>query len=257
MLNAIPTTEDERLFDACMERAWHTWEEQWRDRQAELEQEWRKAVAETPDAGPPTLVLAFDADEAGEHAFEEAFLNMSGMTHTEKMFIRSYIFKREEYAHAIAYLSNEELFAEYRDKGRWEKWLREHKETLDPPTRQAWLEMTMEDKAACLQLISNRSAEASAYGKRGGKGPAEEFNEEHTVTAVLSMFGISAAPGRNIPCPAHDDSSPSLTIMRHDRRVFCHNPSCVLYGNGHGEGAYGLYRALSETVERGARADRP
>lgn len=237
--------EEEAEFDRLFEIAWDNFEAM-RDAPAVPEDETEV------EPGPGYVVLAFDGDEAGQHAIEEAFLNLLALTPTMRMFVRGYSLRDEPYSHAIAYLSNEELFAEYRLHGDREKALR--LSDMDPMDRTAWLELTQVQKADCLSLISTRSQEAAAYSKRGGKGPAEEFNEEHTVTAVLAMFDISAAPGRNIPCPAHDDSSPSLTVMRHDRRVYCHNPSCPLYGNGHGEGAYGLYRVLAETREEGAGA---
>lgn len=72
--------------------------------------------------------------------------------------------------------------------------------------------------------------------------PGSSRAEEESVTDVLaSVWGVvGAVPGRSIKCPAHDDRSPSLSILPDDRRVICHSPSCELNNDGHGVGSYQL-----------------
>lgn len=70
----------------------------------------------------------------------------------------------------------------------------------------------------------------------------ERFNDQVGVSEVLlrDWHVDRAIPGRAIRCPAHDDSNPSLSILRDDRRVFCHSPGCDLNNNGRGRDAWDL-----------------
>lgn len=236
----ILTAEDEEWLDDLMDYVMETWEEKLHERQALLHQEWIEAQSSPP--GPAMVVLAYDGDEAGDRAIENAFINLLAGTPTEKAFLRAYTFREEPFEDAIRYLSNEELFAEYRASKESEL---AHADDTDIVGR-AWHEMMRDHREACMLLINERAKEASEYRSKSNN-VAGRFNDEHTITTVLAMFDIAAAPGRNITCPAHEDSSPSCTVFTHDRRIYCHAAHCVLNGDGRGEDAYGLYRVLSET----------
>lgn len=73
--------------------------------------------------------------------------------------------------------------------------------------------------------------------------PIARFNAEVGVCAVLMRdWGVSqATPGRAIRCPGHDDRTPSLSILRDDKRVFCHSPGCLFNNGGRGRDAYDLW----------------
>jgi hypothetical protein len=65
------------------------------------------------------------------------------------------------------------------------------------------------------------------------------------VVEILMGAGVaSAAPGRAVKCPLHDDSHPSLSVSRDGQRVWCKSASCVAYNNGRGLGADQLANAL-------------
>jgi hypothetical protein len=46
--------------------------------------------------------------------------------------------------------------------------------------------------------------------------------------------------GRANHCPAHDDSNPSMSIARDDRRVWCKQAACILANDGRGRGTHEL-----------------
>jgi len=65
--------------------------------------------------------------------------------------------------------------------------------------------------------------------------------EPGSITAVLvERFGSHdvndrpIGPGKSIVCPFHDDTQPSMTIARDDRRAWCHSPRCDAYEDGRG-----------------------
>lgn len=62
---------------------------------------------------------------------------------------------------------------------------------------------------------------------------------------LISRWGVmNARPGRTVRCPVHPspDRHPSLSIMRDDERVFCHDPECEWHGGGRGVGSIELAR---------------
>lgn len=65
---------------------------------------------------------------------------------------------------------------------------------------------------------------------------------DESISDILrDLWGVpNAVPGRSVRCPAHDDRSPSLSILPDDRRVICHAPACDLHNDGHGVGTYQL-----------------
>jgi hypothetical protein len=73
--------------------------------------------------------------------------------------------------------------------------------------------------------------------------PIAVFNREVGASAVLAReWGCErAAPNRMLRCPAHDDRSPSLHVMRDDERVLCFAPSCLFHNDGRGRSAYDLH----------------
>jgi hypothetical protein len=79
------------------------------------------------------------------------------------------------------------------------------------------------------------------------------FNDQVGVCEVLIRdWGAErAVPGRAIRCVAHDDHNPSLSIMRDDRRVFCHQAACLLHNDGRGRDAWDLAQ-LAPGVRKGA-----
>lgn len=81
----------------------------------------------------------------------------------------------------------------------------------------------------------------------------ERFNDAVGVCEVLTVdWGADRAiPGRAIRCVAHDDHNPSLSILRDDRRVLCHQPSCLLNNGGRGRDAWDLAQ-LAPGRRRGA-----
>jgi hypothetical protein len=73
------------------------------------------------------------------------------------------------------------------------------------------------------------------------ESPIERFNASVTVTEVLRRdYGIEARSGRAVRCPFHDDRHPSLSILRDDRRAYCHVGSCWANNNGRGRDAWDL-----------------
>ena len=78
------------------------------------------------------------------------------------------------------------------------------------------------------------------------------FNAEHGVCEVLlrdwDTDPSTTQPGRSIRCPAHDDSSPSLSISKDDDRVWCHVPACILAGDLTDKGSYRGHDAFSLAV---------
>lgn len=81
----------------------------------------------------------------------------------------------------------------------------------------------------------------------------ERFNDAVGVCEVLVVdWGVAGAtPGKAIRCPGHDDHNPSLSILRDDRRVLCHNPECLLNNAGRGRDAWDLAQ-LAPGRKRGA-----
>jgi len=78
---------------------------------------------------------------------------------------------------------------------------------------------------------------------RRGESPIAVFNRAVGASAVLAReWGCDgAAPGRTLRCPAHDDRSPSLHVMRDDERAYCFAPSCPFHDGGRGRSAYDLH----------------
>lgn len=83
-------------------------------------------------------------------------------------------------------------------------------------------------------------------------GPWSRFNTEATVSDVLvACFGFDADEGQSgkrvaragatMLCIGHDDQSPSMSILRDDRRVYCHSTDCPINNHGRGRDAYDLW----------------
>lgn len=210
------------------------------ERSDQLQREWQATASETDS--DPAVLLAFDTDAAGQQAVINAMLMLVDASPTAKNFLRAQL-EGEPYEEAIRFLSNEELFIEYQNNKASEI---AHGDDTDEDGR-AWYEMMRSHREAAMLLITERAKEASDYHHSSRNNVAGRFNNEHTITEVLAMFDIQAVPGRNIQCPAHEDSSPSCTVFNHDHRIYCHAAHCILNGRGRGEDAYGLYRVLSET----------
>ena len=69
----------------------------------------------------------------------------------------------------------------------------------------------------------------------------DEFEDASASEILSSLWGVpNARPGIAVRCPAHPDKSPSLHIYRHDERVLCYSPECILNNGGHGRGTYEL-----------------
>ena len=83
------------------------------------------------------------------------------------------------------------------------------------------------------------------------ESPIETFNNAVTVSDVLRRdYGLEARPGRAVRCAFHDDRHPSLSILKDDRRVYCHSASCWANNNGRGRDAWDLAHAAIGTVAR-------
>jgi hypothetical protein len=83
------------------------------------------------------------------------------------------------------------------------------------------------------------------------ESPIAAFNRSVPVSLVLSRdYGITAIPGRAVRCVFHDDRHPSLSILRDDRRVFCHAPGCWAHNAGQGRDAWDLAHAATGTVAK-------
>lgn len=76
--------------------------------------------------------------------------------------------------------------------------------------------------------------------------PSED--DDASASEILrELWGVAnAQPGRSVRCPAHDDRQPSLSILRDDRRVVCHSPSCILSNDGRGRGTHELRKLAAE-----------
>lgn len=82
----------------------------------------------------------------------------------------------------------------------------------------------------------------------GDRMPFSQRQDEDGQTAsqiLRDLWGMAdPKPGRANKCPAHDDHNPSLSIAHDDRRAWCKNATCVLYGdNGRGLGTHQLAAA--------------
>jgi hypothetical protein len=74
---------------------------------------------------------------------------------------------------------------------------------------------------------------------------AHDDRDDASVVELLAGLGVRAVPGRAAKCPFHDDTHPSLSIARDERRVFCKSPSCDAYGfNGKGLGTDQLRKLI-------------
>lgn len=83
------------------------------------------------------------------------------------------------------------------------------------------------------------------------ESPIDRFNNAVEVTEVLRReFGLEARPGRAVKCPFHEDQHPSLSILKDDRRAYCHTPTCWAHNNGRGRDAWDLAHAASAAVAR-------
>lgn len=174
-------------------------------------------------------MLAFDGDSAGDEATGNALLNVIGAEDDQRDFLRAYVNDGLPFRDSIKLLSNQSLSDEYRF---WSQRVKGSQE---------WLNELFKDHAEiCMSLIQYRASLTNQTGIDAFK----QFNAEHTISQVLSSFGYSAVPGRSIKCPAHDDSSPSLSISKDDGRAYCFNQACELWHDGYGVDAYELNKIL-------------
>lgn len=180
------------------------------------------------------IVLAFDGDEAGQHAVHEAFLNALEISDSEKNFLRAYSINGGEFADCVGLLDNYELSQEL---ATWTK----AKAASGAPDW--WYEMCEDHRTACLQEITKRSKQTN--DQTGGGSFIKAFNDNNTISGVLMANGYKGIPGRSVRCPMHDDSTPSLSISRDDGRGYCFNQSCILWHDGYGVDAYELNKILS------------
>lgn len=105
-----------------------------------------------------------------------------------------------------------------------------------------WYEMCEAAYATCQRDITRRSQKINDLG---GFSYIEVYNQNNTITDVLEEYGIMGVAGKSVRCPMHDDSTPSLSITPKNNRAYCFNQACILWGNGHGEDAFGLNKILS------------
>ena len=78
---------------------------------------------------------------------------------------------------------------------------------------------------------------------REHRTPHQPFPEDDSVASEIlrDLWGVpNAWPGRSVKCPAHEDTMPSLSILRDDRRAICKAPHCVLNNNDRGRGTHEL-----------------
>lgn len=177
-----------------------------------------------------TVVLAFDGDEAGQQAADNAVLTVLNLEDDQKDYLRSFVFQGNSFESSIKYLSNESLANEYRF------W------SSPPRKTPEWIRDEFKEyEEACMRLINYRS---SLVSKTGGNDHIREFNSQNTITAVLASYGYNATPGRSVRCPSHDDTTPSLSVSRDDGRAYCFNQSCPLWHDGYGVDAYELNKIL-------------
>lgn len=92
---------------------------------------------------------------------------------------------------------------------------------------------------AAAQYRPPRASHAASEDRPPRRASGEE---EGSASEILrSLFGVAnAVPGRTVRCPSHEDQEPSLSILRDDRRVICHSPSCELHNDGRGRGTFEL-----------------
>jgi hypothetical protein len=179
-----------------------------------------------------TIVLAFDGDEAGQRATDEAFLNLLDISDSEKGFLRS-LGKGNPYREACALLSNTELADELALNTRNEK-------ISGAPDW--YTDMWRDNKEDCIAEINRRSRFVNDTS--GRVSFIKTFNQNNTITDVLGAYGLHTAPGRSVRCPKHEDSSPSFSISKDDGRGYCFNQDCELWHDGHGVDAYELNKIL-------------
>jgi DNA primase len=180
------------------------------------------------------VVLAFDGDEAGDKAMQNAMLNLLNLEPDVTNFLRVWAVEGKPYRDAILSLGNEALAEEYQSVSRMAS-NREFPDWLRDGLRQ--------DAYQCMNLINYRSAQLTRAGN--GVDQIKDFNSEHSISSVLASYGYPGVPGRSVRCPKHDDSSPSLSISRDDGRAYCFNQSCILWHDGYGVDAYELDKILS------------
>jgi len=81
--------------------------------------------------------------------------------------------------------------------------------------------------------------------------PIERFNHAVPVSEVLRRdYRLEARPGRALRCPFHDDRHPSLSLLRDDRRAFCHVANCWANNNGRGRDAWDLAHGATGEVAK-------
>ncbi len=180
-----------------------------------------------------TVVLAMDGDEAGEEASKNALLTVLNVPDDERNYLKSYVNEGKTFRESIKSLSNELLAREY----QFWSGLAGRGEPLPD-----WMKDEFREHAeACMALINERSSKVSM---RHGSDDIKQFNIENSITNILSSYGHQAVPGRSVRCPAHDDSSPSLSISKDNNRAYCFNQSCALYNDGWGVDSFELNKIL-------------
>lgn len=179
-----------------------------------------------------TVVIAFDGDDAGQQAADNALLTALDARDEVRDYLRAYIIDKKPFREAIRFLGNEELTFEYRfwshRNSRWPDWM---------------VDEFRKNAEECMALMSER---ASKVELKPGSGMIAMFNAENTITDVLAAHGSQGVPGRSTRCPSHDDSTPSLSISRDNKRAYCFNQSCPLWNDNYGVDPYELNKILSK-----------
>lgn len=179
------------------------------------------------------VVIAYDGDEAGQKALETVMLNTLDGDENEKNYIRNLIFNDMPMAQAVRSLTNWEIADEL------SSWNHMRKVRGAPDW---WYEMCEDAYGICQRDITRRSTKIKDYG---GFDYITVYNDNNAITDVLAEYGIMTNAGKTVRCPMHDDSTPSLSVTPNNRRAYCFNQACILYGNGHGEDAFELNKILS------------
>lgn len=111
---------------------------------------------------------------------------------------------------------------------------------IDELTANAGEVPAVQPSLAKLTEFSRRKARPSR--RRGPfESRIERFNDSVNVSEVLRRdYGIETRSGRAVRCPFHDDRHPSLSILRDDRRAYCHAGTCWGNNNGRGRDAWDL-----------------
>lgn len=104
------------------------------------------------------------------------------------------------------------------------------------------LAASSESPENALRSLAGPEADTGHYPRLRGPYVMRPRRRDEAPSAVelLDAMGVSAAPGRSVRCPFHEDQHASLSVSPDDQRVWCHAPACPIHNDGRGLGTFSL-----------------